>query len=58
MKQFGSSAVLGITLALIVIYYLGDLNAGAVGLIVVLSVGIASMIVRLFSWMLARRTRS
>lgn len=49
---------MGIALALIVIYYLGDLNAGAVGVIVVLSVGLASLIVRLFSWILARRTRS
>ena len=45
MKPVAASIVIGVLLSLVVIYLLRPLNTGAVGLVVVLCVGIAGILV-------------
>jgi hypothetical protein len=51
MKVLGPSVVIGVVLALLIIYWLRPLNAGAVGLVIVLSIGIVSLLGQLLAWL-------
>jgi hypothetical protein len=48
MNAISGSILLGILIAIPIIIFLGDLNAGAVGLVVVICVGIAGLLVSFF----------
>jgi hypothetical protein len=49
MKTIGFGALLGVVIASLIIYWLHPLNAGAVGLIVTLSLSIGAIIVSWFA---------
>ena len=51
MKTLGTSAVVGVLLALIVIYLLQPLNSGAVALVVTICVGLAALGGQILSWL-------
>jgi hypothetical protein len=56
MLRVGAAATVGIIIALVLIYWLEDLNAGAVALLVVLCVGVAELLVGAFALLNKRRT--
>ena len=45
MKVIGLGVILGVAIAAPIIYWLHPLNAGAVGLVVTLSVGVGTIII-------------
>lgn len=49
MKTIGLGALIGVVIASLIIYWLHPLNAGAVGLIVTLSLSIGAIIVSWFA---------
>ena len=58
VKVIGVSVVFGVLLALAVIWWLSPLNAGAVGLVVVLSIGLTSAVGQFLSWIFRSKSPS
>jgi hypothetical protein len=56
MKQIGLPVLLGILLAMLVIYLLHPLNVYAAGLVTVLCVAFAELVVKVISWFMKRGT--
>ena len=49
MKEVSAATALGIIIALLIVYFLRPLNNGAVGLVLVICIGIANVIVAVIS---------
>lgn len=50
MKKIGGATLLGVLIALGLVYWLGPLNKGAVSLIVLISIGLANVFVSVLGW--------
>ncbi len=57
MKPIAGTILVGVLIALGVIYYLRPLNYGAVALVLVLSVGLAGVLGKALAWLLRRGKR-
>jgi hypothetical protein len=55
MRKVGCATILGIVIALALIYWMRPLNKGAVSLVTLLSIGLANLVVSAVAWFMKSR---